>query len=92
MSELPNKPRSAPPFPAVMNVNGRGYLLRSHLEAYKRDIIRHALGGQTETETPPPPGPDELVPLKVAAVELGVGRRTIGRRMKPTTIPDPVAA
>jgi hypothetical protein len=82
MSRKTSKARSAlPPFPQVIYLNGRGYNWRSHLEHYKSQLVRQALGVRPE----PPPTTrtehDVLVPLKVAGAELGVGRRTIGRRI-----------
>jgi hypothetical protein len=72
--------KGAPAFCNVIIVNRRGYVLRTHLEAYKAALICSAPGGieplkRTRSEI------DVLVPLKVAAAELGVGRRTIGRRI-----------
>jgi hypothetical protein len=72
-----------PPFPTLIKLRGRNYVWRSHLERYKEELTRHALGSR---EAPLPPLPqkegDSLVPLKVASAELGAGRRTIGRRIK----------
>jgi len=81
-----------PPFPQVIYINGRGYIWRSELEHYKKQLVRYALGGQQE---PPPaslPEHDALVALKIASAELGVGRRTIGRRIKDAQNVDAVAA
>lgn len=83
MSEATSKPRNEPAFPPVIHLNGRGYIWRSALEGYKAEVIRHALGGLKEPQaTSSPAGHDVLVPLKIAALELGVGRRTIGRRIR----------
>ena len=70
-----------PRFPAVVHINGRGYIWRSELEAYKAALVRCALGGRR----PPPasrPEHDALIALKIASAELGVGSRTIERRIK----------
>jgi hypothetical protein len=88
MSEL----RAELAFPPVISVNGRNYLWRYDLEVYKAELVRHALGGQSVMAPPSRPGHDVLVPLKIAALELGVGRRTIGRRMKAAQTADADAA
>jgi len=60
-------------FPAAVTLKGRMFFWRSHLEAYKR-----ALAGLPFDEDPQP---DVLVPASRAAADLGVCRRTIGRRV-----------
>jgi hypothetical protein len=75
----------------VINVNGRNYLWRHDLEGYKAELVRHALGGQSVQAPPSRPDHDVLVPLKIAALELGVGRRTIGRRIKAVQTADAAA-
>lgn len=78
-----SKSRNEPAFPPVIHLNGRGYVWRSALERHKTEIARHALGGLKESQAAPSlEGHDVLVPLRVAALELGVGRRTIGRRIR----------
>ena len=80
------KHKAEPPFPHVIPLRGRNYVWRSELERYKLLLTLHALGSR---QAPPPPTErpegDVLVPLKVASVELGGSRRTIGRRIKETT-------
>jgi hypothetical protein len=69
-----------PRLPRVTFFKGRGYLLRSQLDLYKAQVQAFALG-----VGPPEPkviDPDPFVPLKQACSELGVGRRTIGRRIQ----------
>jgi hypothetical protein len=75
------KYRSAPKlrFPNVVFLNGRGYVLRSDLNRYKAELLASALG--VPSVEPPLVEPDPLVPLKVVSAELGVGCRTIGRRI-----------
>jgi hypothetical protein len=68
-----------PRFPVVVKNNGRGYLFRSHLDRYKAELLAQALG--VKPVYPPPLQPDPLVPLPAAADELGVTRRTVGRRI-----------
>jgi hypothetical protein len=72
--------RPGPPkIPPVTFFKGRGYLLRSQLDQYKAEMLAFASG-----VNPPEPkivGPDPFVPLKQVCAELGVGRRTIGRRI-----------
>jgi hypothetical protein len=84
--------KAEPAFPPVINVNGRNYVWRYELEVYKAQLVRHALGGQSTQAPPSRPDHDVLVPLKIAAGELGVGRRTIGRRMKSSQNADALAA
>jgi hypothetical protein len=79
---IAGKPRvpEAPKLPPVIFFRGRGYLLRSQLDLYKTQLQSFALG-----VTPPEPRivyPDPFVPLKQVCAELGVGRRTVGRRIK----------
>jgi hypothetical protein len=74
-----------PQFPPVTFFKGRGYVLRSQLDQYKAEIQAFALGVR-----PPEPKivePDPFVPLKQVCAELGVGRRTIGRRIKEAEAP-----
>ena len=77
--------QSTPPFPKVFKFAGRAFVTRRDGERFKRDLIRTALGS-TEThldqraemtETPI----EEFVPLTRFAQELGVSRRTVGRRI-----------
>ena len=72
--------RIEPRFPEVHFLKGRGYVLRSALNQYKAELQAFSLG-----VAPPPAAPaiepDPLVPLMKVATELGVGRRTIGRRI-----------
>ena len=71
-----------PKYPAVLDVNGRLYNWRSQIEHYKEQLARHALGlAPLPLPTTRPEG-DVLVPVKISASELGVGRRTLGRRIK----------
>jgi hypothetical protein len=69
-----------PNFPPVGTINGRGYVGRFALEDHKAELMAFALG--VAPVPPPREGPDTLVPLKIAAAELGVCRRTLGRRIK----------
>jgi hypothetical protein len=69
-----------PRLPNVVWLNGRGYMSDSDLKDYEADLKAHALG--VPPVYPPRPDPDHLVPLKAVAARLGVGRRTIGRRIK----------
>jgi hypothetical protein len=68
-----------PRFARVIWQNGRGYVLRSELNRYKAELTAAALG--VAPVYPPRVDPDPLVPLKAVCEELGVGRRTIGRRI-----------
>jgi hypothetical protein len=81
-----------PQFPPVTFFKGRGYVLRSHFNQYKSALQAFALG-----VSPPEPKivePDPFVPLKQVCAELGVGRRTIGRRIKEAelSVSEPEAA
>jgi hypothetical protein len=87
----PSRPE-APKLPPVTFFKGRGYLLRSQLAQYKAELQAFALG-----VSPPDPkivDPDPFVPLKQVCAELGVGRRTIGRRIKEAelSVSEPEAA
>jgi hypothetical protein len=78
------KTGTEPPFPTVFDIHGRGYVWRSELESYKAALVRYALGSQPE---PPPksrPEGDSLVPLRVVSGELGICRRSVGRRIAQT--------
>ena len=66
-------------FQTVIWINGRGYIQRSALDAYTAELRAFALGVPPVYQ--PPIKPDLLVPLKQVCVELGVGRRTVGRRI-----------
>jgi hypothetical protein len=70
---------AAPPFPSVVWLKGRGYVPRSAIDWYKAQLQAFALG--VAPVKPPRIEPDPLVPLKAVSAELGVGRRTIGRRI-----------
>jgi hypothetical protein len=72
--------RVEPQFPPVTFYKGRGYLLRSQLNQYKAEVQAFALG--ISPSEPKIVEPDPFVPLKQVCAELGVGRRTIGRRIK----------
>jgi hypothetical protein len=74
-----NTQTQSPPFPATAWIKGRGYIPRSALERYKAALIACAQG--IAPIEPTPVNPDPLVPLKQVCAELGVGRRTIGRRI-----------
>jgi hypothetical protein len=81
MLQLHERPKKVA-FPPVIEVNGRLYNWRSHIEAYKEALVAYTLG-----QDPPPlpttrPVGDCLVPLKVSASELGVTRRTLGRLIR----------
>jgi hypothetical protein len=88
------RPEIAAHFPAVTWVRGRGYVLRSALNQYKAELQAAALG--VAPVAPQRVEPDPLVPLKQVSAELGVGRRTIGRRIleaqKATVAGDQAAA
>jgi hypothetical protein len=83
-ANVPHRPKSR--FPDVLWQNGRGYILRSELDRYKTDLIAAALG--VAPVYSPRVNPDPLVPLKAVSEELGVGRRTIGRRIAESRSPE----
>jgi hypothetical protein len=75
-----------PQFPEIGWIKGRGYIQRSALDSYKAELLAFAQGVPPVCQ--PPIQPDPLVPLKQVCAELGVGRRTVGRRIaesKPAT-------
>ncbi len=69
-----------PRFPDVVWSKGRGYVFRSSLNRYKAELLAAALG--VATVEPAAISPDPLVPLRQVSAEIGLGRRTIGRRIK----------
>jgi hypothetical protein len=69
-----------PAFPTVFKIRGRGYVRRSDLNYYKAALMAQALG--VAPVVPSPVEPDPLIPLPAVGPELGIGRRTIGRRIK----------
>jgi hypothetical protein len=71
--------RIEPRFPKVHFLKGRGYMFRSALNQYKAELQAFTLG--VAPVAIPAIDPDPLVPLTKVASELGVGRRTIGRRI-----------
>jgi hypothetical protein len=78
----PQRP-AEPQFPDVTWIKGRGYIPDSALSLYQAQLVAFALG--VAPVRPPRTDPDRLVPLKVAAARLGVGRRTVGRRIAEST-------
>ena len=70
-----------PEIPAPFEMNGRLYFKRSELEAYKKAVFAWATGGQLAPPAESNPPVEEFVSAQQAARELGVGRRTIGRRI-----------
>jgi len=82
-------------YPPPFEVNGRLYNWRSHIEWYKQALVCFALGQDAPPMPPARPVGDAMVPLRVAASELGVTRRTIGRRIRieaAAAVSNPVAA
>ena len=81
-----------PELPAPLDMSGRLYFQRSVIEHYKQSLIAWASGAQD----PPvyiPPAVEEFVTAEQVARELGVTRRTIGRRIagrSPVTPPKSV--
>jgi hypothetical protein len=78
-----------PKFPPVYEISGRKYVRRVELEQYKLELIRSAIGGSKLID-PPRADYDAFVPLKIVAAELGVGRRTIGRRISAVSTEEAV--
>ncbi len=70
-----------PKFPLPVTINGRRYLWRSHLEHHKEQLASYARGLAPQPLPTTRPQGDSLVPVNVSARELGVCRRTIGRRI-----------
>jgi len=69
-------------FPQPLRSNGRLYWRRSQLEAYKRDLIREAMGASGDLpDCPAGDGVETLVPAGQVSREFGFGRRTLGRRI-----------
>jgi hypothetical protein len=63
----------------MVRINGRWYIPRNDLNAYKARLLAAALG--VEPVAPAPDDRNPLIPLRQVATELGVGRRTVGTRM-----------
>jgi hypothetical protein len=79
-------------FPPVIEIDGRLYFLRSHLEWFKAANMARSFGlEQPPFPTTRPPG-DPLVSVAATAVELGVTRRTIGRKIRDQRSKPRVAA
>ena len=68
-----------PSWPPMVRINGRWYVMRNDLNAYKARLLAAALG--VEPVAPQADDHNPLIPLKQVAAEFGVGRRTIGTRM-----------
>jgi hypothetical protein len=79
-------------FPPVIEVNGRLYNWRTHIEWYKEALVANALRQESPPLPTTRPVGDSLVPLKVLASELGVTRRTIGRNVRDQRSVKAVAA
>jgi hypothetical protein len=63
-----------------VRIRGRLYFKRSDIDRYKAALVAHALG--TAAAERPIPDVDPLVSARNVGDEFGVGRRTIGRRLK----------
>jgi hypothetical protein len=83
-AELHRTRETGPHFPNVTWLKNRGYVLRSDLDRYKAELQASALG--VAPVYPPRLDPDPFIPLKSVSAELGVGRRTIGRRIAESRI------
>jgi hypothetical protein len=69
-----------PELPVPLDMSGRLFFQRSIIEHYKQTLVAWASGAQD----PPdyiPPAIEEFVSADTVARELGVTRRTIGRRI-----------
>jgi hypothetical protein len=76
----PRLTRLQPPFPPVVWLNHRGYVVRGALNRYKDCLLAFAQGVEFQ-ERDGAYDDGSFVPLKQVAAERGVGRRTIGRRI-----------
>jgi len=63
-------------FPAPRRIDGRLFFVRHEIEELKLALIGEARG-----EPSPPPAVIELVPAARLAHELGISRRSVGRRI-----------
>jgi len=63
-------------FPAPIEKNGRKFFIRHQIENYKRSLAGMTLIAEDAVRIV------EFVPAQQAADELGVNRRTLGRRMR----------
>jgi hypothetical protein len=62
-----------------MWIEESGYVRRSDLDWYEAQLQARALG--VAPVKPPHIDPDPLIPLKAVCAELGIGRRSVGRRI-----------
>jgi hypothetical protein len=89
-------PIEQPQYPPVINYNGRLYQFESHLEWFLLAVEACSLGQDWPPLPTKRPIGDKLVPIREAAARLGVGRRTVGRRIKEAeaaaAVSNPVAA
>jgi hypothetical protein len=70
-----------------VDINNRVYFARHEFERYKRALLSLSLGTvATEPVDEFEPAVVELVPAAQAARELGVHRRTLGRRIKASKL------
>jgi hypothetical protein len=72
-------PMLSPKFPQEITINHRAFYLRSEIDDYKAQLLAAAQG--VAPIYPPHAVPDNLVPRKQFAAEMGIGTRTICRRV-----------
>jgi hypothetical protein len=74
--------KAKPPLlPRTIVINGRIYVTRGDAEKHKADVVATALGVAAKPITLTESEASSLIPIKVLAAELGIGRRQIGRRL-----------
>jgi hypothetical protein len=71
-----------PQYPPVVSYNGRLYQFESQIEWFLAAVEACSRGQDWPPLPTKRPIGDKLVPIREAAARLGVGRRTVGRRIK----------
>jgi hypothetical protein len=88
---------SGPPWPLTIIQNQRHFNFASDLEYRRLELLALSLG-QDPPPKPPRPKDDRLVPIREAAEQFGLSRRSVGRlireqgRPAKAAVQKPVAA
>jgi hypothetical protein len=72
---------SGPRWPLTVIQNDRHYNFQSDLEYRRQELLALSLG-QDPPPKPPRPKDDRLVPIREAAEQFGITRRTVGRLIR----------
>ena len=74
-------PLTGPLWPTTVVQNDRHYNFQSDLEYRRLELLALSLG-QDPPSKPPRPKDDRLVPIRQAAEQFGLSRRTVGRLIR----------